>query len=70
MIEKVILQFKGEVRSLKGEDAKKWYDANNVMVGLAYIHGVEFPELNWEIIERKSHDKKRKKTSIKHSEEN
>ena len=70
IIEKVVLQFKGEIRSLTGEDAKKWYDANNAMAGLSYIHGMPFPELNWEITERKPYDKKRKKTPIKRSKKN
>ena len=67
ILEKVSLQFKGEIRTLEGEDAQRWYDATDSIAAIAYIHGQTFPELDWRITERKPYDAKRKRKTVKRS---
>ena len=59
-LKKVILQFENETRTLEGEDVEKWSEMCDSMASLSYIHGHEYPELNWKIKAKKKSRVKKK----------
>ena len=49
---RVTLDFGGYQMVLDGAEARKWSDACDAQTGFCLIHGVEFPALEWQRVDK------------------